>query len=145
MPFYVHFVGVDIRCDTAAEAMALAERAAGNSNGADRRAKRYQTAPSPEAPGIRHRRELAKRSVKFLVALRDAGEKGTGGEKLARAVGCDGASGLGTVVQNTRRLLTDSGVDLKGAAIKKRVGDQKVWFAGPGIGGAIEWLQKMES
>ena len=146
MSYRLEINGVEIRCDTVAEALALAKHAAASSR-IDRTCaeKGGRSAAHAESATNKRRVEQAQRSLRFLVAVRDAGDKGIGGKQLVRAVKCNGPSGLGTVSQMTQRFLHEAGIDLEHTAKRRRNGDEKLWFAGPQIQQGIRALEELTS
>lgn len=118
--------GCEIKCEGPDAALALA-RAARRVNG------KQATTSAADAERTRRQRKPLDHALAFLSTIKDAGEKGIGGEQLRRRVGLESAAGLGTTVQNARRFLNEAGIQFDAVARKKRSGNKKLWVASASI------------
>lgn len=128
--YYLVVDGYEIRCESATDALELIRVAKGGP--AQPAAHR-----SAGAADIRRRRKPYDQALAVLSAIKDAGESGVAGEKLAKVAGCSAPAGLGTTIQSVGRLLHDLGVDLTTVCEKRRSGGVKLWFAAAAIDDGI--------
>lgn len=131
--FHVRVNGIDVSCDTPAEAVALANQAAKYVRTSGKEVQNGSTASKKSEQKIKEIR-------RFLSAIARAGEQGTGGEELVKSVGCETASALGGVVSMTQRQLESMNIAFNDVAVRFRKGNSKLWKGGPKLLEAIEKL-----
>lgn len=80
--------------------------------------------------------------LKFLKTVAKATVEPVGGEVLLKGVGCATGSALGGVLSTAHREIEALGMQFDEVAVRTRVGDAKLWKAGPKIQDAIEKLKE---
>src|SRR4051794_29696282 len=104
MPYYVPIADGEVRCDTPEEAAALLALTRREKSGSSARAVVSERI-CESTTGAARQQKMMKQALVFLEAIKQAGQSGIGGDKLVKKVGCDGPSGMGTLVQYVNRFI----------------------------------------
>lgn len=130
----------EIRCETLDEALAVAAAIAGRTFATP--ALKAQPQAGTATIETERRQRITAQALAFLLAIQSAGNEGIGGKKLAEKIGCSGITGIGTVVQNVNRFLMAAKLSFGDVAVKKRVGNEKLWVPAKHITAGVKALEE---
>jgi len=141
--------GIEVTATDAVEAAKLIRELAGQYAAASQAAPTQATPPAPstERPRIKIRKRgpfiMTTAAVRFLTAIKEAGNNGMRGADLMEPLRTDHPKGIGSRVAKINEYLTKLGFEPEQVYRNPRTAEGRLWTPGPKLDAALEAAKKV--